>query len=56
MAKHNGLVAVGAGASLGVAAAQEGGVRAAVTDSAIELKITDLWLKHDFKLYRKRTL
>jgi osmotically-inducible protein OsmY len=47
---------MGGAASLGVAAAQEGGVRAAVTDSAIQLKITDLWLKHDFDLYRKLSL
>ncbi|MCE9508652.1 MAG: BON domain-containing protein [Alphaproteobacteria bacterium] len=49
-------MAVGGAASLGVAAAQEGGVRTAVTDSAIQLKITDLWLKHDFDLYRKLSL
>jgi len=49
-------LAVGVGASLGLAAAQEGGVRGAVTDSAISLKIADLWIKHDFDLYRKLSL
>jgi osmotically-inducible protein OsmY len=49
-------MAMGGAASLGVAAAQEGGVRAAATDAAIQLKITDLWLKHDFDLYRKLSL
>jgi len=46
----------GMGATVGVAASQEGGIRGAVTDSAIQLKITDLWLKHDFDMYRKLSL
>jgi osmotically-inducible protein OsmY len=46
-------VAVGAGASVGVAASQEGGLRGAVADKAIQLKIADLWFKHDFKMFRK---
>lgn len=46
-------LAVGAGASVGIAAAQEGGFRGAVTDSAIQLKIADLYLKHSFEMYRK---
>lgn len=49
-------MAMGGAASLGVAASQEGGVRTAITDSAIQLKITDLWLKRDFNLYRKLSL
>jgi osmotically-inducible protein OsmY len=49
-------LAAGAGASLGVAAAQEGGVRAAATDTAIRLQITDLWFNHDAKMYTKLSL
>ncbi len=46
-------VAAGAGATVGIAAAQEGGLKAAVADSAIRLQITDLWMKHSIELYRK---
>lgn len=46
-------LAVGAGATVGVAAAQEGGLRSAVSDKAIYLKITDLWLKKDMNMYRR---
>lgn len=46
-------VAASTGATLGVAAAQEGGVRGAATDAAIRLQITDLWFKHSFEMYRK---
>lgn len=46
-------VAIGAGATAGVAAAQEGGIRTAATDAAIRLQIHDLWLKHDLDLYRR---
>lgn len=46
-------VAVGAGASVGVAVAQEGGIRTAVTDKAIQLKVNDLWAKHNFVIFRK---
>lgn len=46
-------VAAGAGATLGVAAAQEGGVKGAITDAAIRLQIHDLWFKHDVKMYSK---
>ncbi len=49
-------LAAGAGASVGVAAAQEGGIRGAVTDSAIQLKVSDLWLKKDFNMYRRLSL
>lgn len=45
-------VAAGAGATLGIAAAQEGGIKGAVTDDAIRLKITELWMKHNFEMYR----
>lgn len=46
-------LAVGAGATVGVAAAQEGGIKGATTDAAIRLSITDLWLKHDPDMYRR---
>lgn len=49
-------LAAGAGASLGIATAQEGGFRGAVTDSAIQLKIADLWFKHSFDMYRKLSM
>ncbi len=45
--------AVGAGASFGIAAAQEGGIEAATTDAAIRLQIHDLWFKHSVDMYRK---
>lgn len=48
--------AAGAGATLGVAAAQEGGITSAITDKAIYLKISDLWFKSSFEMYRKLTL
>jgi osmotically-inducible protein OsmY len=44
---------VGAGAAVEVAAAQEGGVKAAAADAGIKLKIADLWVRNDFDLYRK---
>ena len=50
------VVAAGAGASVGVAAAQEGGVKTAYTDKAIYVRITDLWLKKSFEMYRKLDL
>lgn len=46
-------LAIGAGATAGVAAAQEGGLRNAVSDTQIRLQITDLWLKHDVNMYRR---
>lgn len=49
-------VAIGAGATAGVAAAQEGGVRTAATDTAIRLQITDLWLKQSLDMYRRLAL
>jgi osmotically-inducible protein OsmY len=49
-------VAVGAGASVGVAAAQEGGIKGSVTDKAIYLRVSDLWMKNSFEMYRKLDL
>jgi osmotically-inducible protein OsmY len=45
--------AVGAGATLGVAAAQEGGITMAATDAAIRLQIHDYWFRHSLDMYRK---
>lgn len=47
-----GMVAGGAAAT-GIAAASEGGIPRAVTDTAIRLQIHDLWFKHSVDLYRK---
>lgn len=44
--------ALGVGAGLGVAAAQEGGIEAAATDAAIRFQIHDLWFKHSVDMYR----
>lgn len=49
-------LAAGAGATVGVAAAQEGGIKGATTDTAIRLQVTDLWLKKDFNMYRRLSL
>ena len=46
-------MAVGAGATVGVAAAQEGGIKGAVTDTAIRIQITDLWIKHSADMFRR---
>ena len=46
-------LAAGAGATIGVAAAQEGGLKGATTDVSIRVAITDLWLKHDPDMYRR---
>lgn len=49
-------VLLGAGATAGVAAAQEGGVQTAVSDTQIRLQITDLWLKQDVDMYRRLSM
>jgi osmotically-inducible protein OsmY len=48
--------ALGAGAATGVAVAQEGGIGQAVTDKAIYIKVSDLWMKSSFDMYRNLTL
>lgn len=45
--------AVGAGAAVGVAAAEERGVSGVVDDTKIRLAINKLWLDQDFDLFRK---
>ncbi len=46
-------VAVGTGAAVGVAAAQEGGLSGAATDTSIRIQIADAWFKHDVEMYRR---
>lgn len=46
-------VATGAGATVGIAAAQEGGIRGAVSDAAIQVQINSLWFQYDVDAFRK---
>ena len=46
-------VAAGAGASVGIAAAQEGGIRRAIDDAEIQILINDAWFKHDVNMFSK---
>lgn len=45
--------AIGAGATAGVAASQEGGLRRAWTDAKIQTQINDLWFRYDVDMFRK---
>ncbi len=47
---------VGAGATVGVASAQEGGIPAAITDFKIQTQINSLWFQHDVDVFRKLDL
>lgn len=49
-------MAVGAGATAGVAAAQEGGIKGAASDTAIRLAVTDAWLKHNLDMYSRLSM
>lgn len=49
-------VAAGAGATAGVAAAQEGGLSRAKSDFVIQTEINDLWFKYDVKTFAKLDL
>jgi osmotically-inducible protein OsmY len=49
-------VAVGAGATAGVAAMQERGISGALSDTRIRIQINDKWLQADEKMYRKVSL
>lgn len=49
-------MAAGAGATAGIAAAQEGGISRAVDDARIQLEINDLWFKYDVEAFRKLDL
>jgi len=46
-------LAVGAAATTGIAAAQEGGISGAVSDTVIKAKINDAWLNYDFDTFSK---
>jgi osmotically-inducible protein OsmY len=48
--------AAGAGATVGIAAAQEGGVKGAVTDLRIKAMISDKWFQYDLKTFTKLSL
>ena len=47
---------VGAGASTGIAAAQEGGISRAASDARIQLEINELWFRYDVETFRKLDL
>lgn len=49
-------VATGAGASVGVAASQEGGLSRAWSDAKIQAKINDLWFRYNVDVFRKLDL
>mgnify|MGYP000389200878 CR=1 FL=1 len=49
-------VAVGAGATAGVAAMQERGFKGAMSDTRIRIAVNDQWLQHDEVMYRKLNL
>ena len=49
-------ILVGAAATTGVAAASEGGLSGAASDAAIQIKINDLWFRHDIEMFRKLDL
>lgn len=46
-------MAAGAGATLGVAASQEGGISGAATDASIRIQVMDAWFRHDVDMYRR---
>lgn len=49
-------LAAGAGAAVGVNAAKEGGLSAAVTDESIRIKISEAWFQRDVNMFRKLNL
>lgn len=49
-------LAAGAGATVGVAAVQEGGVSRALSDARIQAQINDLWFRYDVNMFRKLDL
>lgn len=50
------VAAAGAGATVGVAAAQEGGLESAARDTLIRVTINDLWFKYDVETFTKLNL
>ncbi|MCC6597259.1 MAG: BON domain-containing protein [Alphaproteobacteria bacterium] len=49
-------VAAGVGATMGVAAAQEGGLSRAATDARIQVEINDLWFRSNVDMFSKLDL
>lgn len=49
-------LAAGAGASLGIAAAREGGIRETASDLKIKALISDKWFKYDIETFTKLNL
>ena len=49
-------LAVGAGATAGIASAKEGGIKGAVTDTGIAAKINNAWFKRDVDMFSKLNL
>lgn len=49
-------IAAGAGATLGIAAAQEGGVSGAAEDVRIKALVSDKWFKYDLETFAKLNL
>lgn len=45
-------LAAGAGATVGIAAAKEGGLPGAITDASIQVTINDYWFRHDVEMFR----
>lgn len=46
-------IATGVAATTGIAAGQEGGLKAAVSDTAIRARINDYWFKYDTEMFSK---
>lgn len=46
-------MATGAGATLGIASAQEGGIKGAAQDLKIRAQINDLWFRYDLETFAK---
>lgn len=48
--------ALGAGATVGISAAQEGGIERAASDAVVQAKINELWFREDLDIFRKLDL
>ncbi len=49
-------IATGIGATAGIAAAKEGGIKQSARDAQIKMAINDLWFKHDFSMFSKLSM
>lgn len=49
-------IATGVGATAGIAAAKEGGLKQSLNDAKIEATINDLWFKYNVEMFRKLNL